>query len=201
MNSNVNSIAGPSYTPVTPPAAVVHDSNESSSPISPFDAFFGYTLSQTATRESQHDRPLSSSSFTSESELLEALPPAYVEPPAYETRQTEPATLAMFLFKFGFLFPLFWIMGALILLTPLRAPEPSLTSFSSPSSASSDSSLPAAWLPEKTPAEKQQIISRMRSVEVKWAWRCLIALCIFLVSVVAIVATTWGIIKITQKLS
>ncbi|KAJ3883557.1 hypothetical protein F5051DRAFT_493685 [Lentinula edodes] len=185
--SSINATAGPSTIPATLPAAVTHDSYECSSPLSPLDAFFGYTFSQTATRESQHDRPLSSSSFTSESELL---PPAYVEPPAYETRQTEPATLAMFLFKFGFLFPPFWIMGALILLTPLRAPEPS--------SSSSSSSLPAAWLPEKTSAEKQQIVSRMRSVEVKWARRCLTALCILIVSVVAIVATTWGILKVTR---
>ncbi|KAJ3748818.1 hypothetical protein DFH05DRAFT_1439159 [Lentinula detonsa] len=194
MASSINAIAGPSTTLVTPPAAVIHESTSSStdSPISPFNAFFGYTLSQTATRESQHDRPLSSSSFSSESELL---PPAYVEPPAYETRQREPTTLAMFLFKFGFLFPPFWIMGALILLTPLRAPEDSYSS-----SSSSTSSLPAAWLPEKTPAEKQQIISTMRSVEVKWAWRCFIALCILIFSVAAIVSLAWGILKVTRGL-
>lgn len=95
--SSSNATAGPS-TPASLPVAVIHDAASSStdSPIDPFNAFFGYTLSQTSTRESQHDRPLSSSSFESE------LPPAYVEPPAYEMSQTEPATLAMFLFKFGF---------------------------------------------------------------------------------------------------
>ncbi|KIK67341.1 hypothetical protein GYMLUDRAFT_105917, partial [Collybiopsis luxurians FD-317 M1] len=141
---------------------------------------FGYTLSQTSTRQSQHDRRLSSSSFTADPEM----PPAYVEPPAYEVRQTEPATLAMFLFKFGFLFFPFWIMGSLILLTPLRAPE-----------CPSDSSLPASWLPEKTPAEREHIISKMRAVEVKWARRCLTALAIFVLVTVAIVVTTWGILK------
>ncbi|KAJ3724581.1 hypothetical protein C8R42DRAFT_708652 [Lentinula raphanica] len=190
MSSTITAISGSSTTPAILPVAVVHNAHESTrssteSPISPFDSFFGYTLCQTATRESQHDRPLNSSSFSSESELL---PPAYVEPPAYEMHQTEPTTMAMCLFKFGFLFPPFWIMGALILLTPLRAPEPS-----------SSSTLPVAWLPEKTPAEKQQIISRMRSAEIKWAWRCLIALCILLVAVAAIVTVTWGILKVKSQ--
>ncbi|KAJ3758196.1 hypothetical protein EV360DRAFT_94799 [Lentinula raphanica] len=178
MSSTITAIAGSSTTPAILPVAVVHNTHESTrssteSPISPFDSFFGYTLCQTATRESQHDQ---------------LLPPAYVEPPAYEMRQTEPTTLAMCLFKFGFLFPPFWIMGALILLTPLRAPEPS-----------SSSTLPVAWLPEKTPAEKQQIISRLRSAEIKWAWRCLIALCILLVAVAVIVTITWGILKVKSQ--
>ncbi|KAE9411402.1 hypothetical protein BT96DRAFT_789954, partial [Gymnopus androsaceus JB14] len=163
-------------TLATPPSAVIHDSP---SPINPFDSFFGYTLSQTPTRESQHDRRLSSFS-QSDSDIA---PPSYVEPPEYESYQSEPATLAMFLFKFGFLFPPFWIMGACILLTPL-----------SPPTAPESSSLPASWLPEKTPAERQQIISRLRTIEVKWARRCLFALLILIVAVAGIGATVWGIL-------
>lgn len=82
-------------------------------------------------------------------------------------------------------------MGAFILVTPLRAPE---------SGSSLDDSLPAAWLPEKTPAERQQIISQLRAIEVKWARRCLFALIILIATVAVVGTTTWGIIKITRGL-
>ncbi|KAF5393322.1 hypothetical protein D9757_000649 [Collybiopsis confluens] len=159
-----------------PAPVLVHDSTPNA-----FDAFFGYTLSQTSTHDSQHDRSLNESS--------DSLPPAYVEPPAYEARQIEPATLAMFLFKFGFLFPLFWVMGALILVSPLR----------DPSDPSSDPSLPASWLPEKTAAEKKQIISKMRAVEIKWAWRCLAALAVLVLVATATGLTIWGILRVTRE--
>ncbi|KAF9070576.1 hypothetical protein BDP27DRAFT_1419817 [Rhodocollybia butyracea] len=182
-------------SPSAPLPAIVHDSSAPSSPVSDIDAFFGYNFS---TRDSQHDRRLSLSA----EEL-----PAYVEPPAYEIRQTEPATLAMFLFKFGFLFPPFWIMGAFILLSPLRAPESSLppppsslSSSSSSADASSASSLPASWLPEKTPAERELIVSKMRSVEVKWAKRCLYALCILGATLVAVGLTIWAVLRISRGL-
>jgi hypothetical protein len=61
-------------------------------------------------------------------------------------------------------------MGALILLSPLRAP-----------SAPTDADTEAAWLPEKTEAEREQIIAQMRKVEVKWAIRCLWALAVLVV--------------------
>lgn len=53
-------------------------------------------------------------------------------------------------------------MGVLILISPLRAPT------------AADAE--AAWLPEKTEAEREEIIARMRKTEVKWAKRCLWAL-------------------------
>lgn len=107
--SSFNASAGPSASThaysvlATPPAAVIHESpstEPSEASINPFDNFFGYTF-QSSTSESQHDRRLSSSS-SSMGLLSDISPPAYVEPPVYEMRQTEPATLAMFLFKFGF---------------------------------------------------------------------------------------------------
>ncbi|KAE9401536.1 hypothetical protein BT96DRAFT_754906, partial [Gymnopus androsaceus JB14] len=99
----------------------------------------------------------------------EVLPPYLEEPPAYSSSgSNEPVTLAMYMFKFGFIFPPFWIFGSLILLSPLRQPE------STPSSV---------WLPEKTESERQEIIEKMRKAEVKWAKRCLIALCILLLLV------------------
>ncbi|KAF4620819.1 hypothetical protein D9613_000044 [Agrocybe pediades] len=59
----------------------------------------------------------------------ESLPPYGVnDPPPYRRRvenlQREPDTLAMVFFKSGFFFPAFWVFGALMLVTPLRSPNP-----------------------------------------------------------------------------
>ncbi|TEB26418.1 hypothetical protein FA13DRAFT_1599009, partial [Coprinellus micaceus] len=132
----------------------------------PLDKFFGYRL---ATHESRHDR-------SSVAQAEEALP-AYVEKdyslPAY-TATYEPATLAMYLFKFGFLFFPFWIFGAFILLSPLREPPISEAS--------------PVWMPEKTEEERRQILEKMRTVEIKWAKRCLYALV-----ALALLATVAGV--------
>ncbi|KAL1739102.1 hypothetical protein HDZ31DRAFT_69291 [Schizophyllum fasciatum] len=140
-----------------PATAVTHDAHAALE-MNPMDSFFGYALSGAApTHTSRHDRRLSADAEA---------PPAYEEdpsPPDY-TAKYEPTTLAMFLFKFGFLFPLFWIIGACILLTPLSAPA-----------APSDEDVEAAWMPEKTEEERARIVAHIRSVEVKWAKRCLFA--------------------------
>ncbi|KAJ6630949.1 hypothetical protein B0H10DRAFT_1773144 [Mycena sp. CBHHK59/15] len=129
----------------------------------PIDDFFGHALVSTRTHDSRNSE----------------VPPPYVDAPQYSVRATEPVTLAMFLFKFGFLFPPFWVMGVIILLSPLRAPAPANT--------------PGAWLPEKTEAERQLIIARMRTVELKWARRCLYALLALIHVVIAVVigVVTW----------
>lgn len=74
-------------------------------------------------------------------------------------------------------------MGVIILLSPLRAPTPANT--------------PGAWLPEKTDAERQLIIKRMRTVELKWARRCLYALLALIHIVIAVVigVITWHALK------
>jgi hypothetical protein len=79
-------------------------------------------------------------------------------------------------------FPPFWIFGAFILLSPLR--EPPATSDSVP-----------AWMPEKTEAERQQIIAEMRKVELKWARRSLFALLITIVLAVAAGVTSWAVMR------
>ena len=61
------------------------------------------------------------------------------------------------------MFPLFWIIGSCILLTPLSAPAPP-----------SDADVEAAWMPEKTPEERARIVAHIRSVEVKWAKRLVV---------------------------
>ncbi|KAJ7116442.1 hypothetical protein C8R44DRAFT_879812 [Mycena epipterygia] len=159
MSSSANTIvASPSVAHI-PRSAGCSTTN-------PVDDFFGLALTSTRTHDSRSD-----------------VPPPYGDAPEYTMRATEPVTLAMYLFKFGFLFPPFWIMGVIILLSPLRAPAPANT--------------PGAWLPEKTDAERQLIIQRMRTVELKWARRCLYALLALIHIVIAVVigVVTWHALK------
>lgn len=64
------------------------------------------------------------------------------------------------------MFPLFWIAGALILISPLRAPED--------------------WETSKTETERQELIGNMRRTEVKWAKRCLLALAVWAIVLVVV---------------
>ncbi|SJL10549.1 uncharacterized protein ARMOST_13936 [Armillaria ostoyae] len=155
-----------------PAPALVHSARSSVATMNPVDDL-GYNFSLSPTRQSRHDHRTSVE-----------MPPSYLEsdpaPPPEYTQKDEPVTLAMYLFKFGFLFPPFWIMGAFILCSPLHEPS------SSPSDA---------WLPDKTDAEKQLIISRLRKAEVKWARRSLFALVLLLVVGVGIGLAVWAITK------
>ncbi|KAI0755257.1 hypothetical protein C8Q80DRAFT_1117698 [Daedaleopsis nitida] len=145
------------------------------------DAFFGVSrpppsrrtpsLSLAGTRDSRHDEQRQSTIAESESEV----PPSYedsLQPPAY-TQVSDQPTLAMYLFKFGFLFPIFWLAGALILLSPLRAPED--------------------WEMEKSAYEREELIESMRRTEIKWARRCLYALLVtFLVAAAVVLAVVFS---------
>ncbi|KAH9926774.1 uncharacterized protein B0H18DRAFT_876136 [Fomitopsis serialis] len=124
------------------------------------DDFFGASSSR-GTQDSRHDAAALPVHH-------DDAPPPYSSssaPPAYP-RYAEHPTLAMYLFKFGFVFPLFWIAGALILVSPFRAPED--------------------WEPSKTEARRQELIESMRRTEVKWAKRCLIALSILGLAVLVV---------------
>ncbi|KAF9003352.1 hypothetical protein BDQ17DRAFT_1326179 [Cyathus striatus] len=160
----------------SPMRVIVHDSRSADMAeqglINPIDDFFGYTFNSSRTQDSRHDRRVSE------------VPPPYAEEsglPEYTLHAPEPVTLAMYLFKFGFLFPPFWLFGAFILLSPLREP-PATT----PSSA---------WMPEKTEAEKQEIIANMRKIEVKWAWRCVFALISFILVACGVGIAIWAATK------
>ncbi|KAI0727426.1 hypothetical protein C8Q72DRAFT_795888 [Fomitopsis betulina] len=141
----------------TPPTARIHSPRTTSNAI---DDFFGAS-SPRGTQDSRHDA-------VSLPVYHDDAPPPYysVEPPAY-TQYAEHPTLAMYLFKFGFLFPLFWIAGALILISPLRAPE--------------------EWALSKTEAEREELIESMRQTEIKWAKRCFVALSTLVLIILAIV--------------
>ncbi|KAJ6466541.1 hypothetical protein C8R47DRAFT_1153613 [Mycena vitilis] len=173
---STSSFATPSAFAVpAPSAAVTHLERSSSvqSTTNPVDDFFGYALASSRTRDSRHDRRISAADSLA--------PPPYLEAPEYTETAREPDTLAMYLFKFGFLFPPFWIMGVIVLLSPLRAPPAATPS--------------AAWLPEKTDAERQVIINRMRTAELKWAKRCLYALTAFVLVAVVVALAIWAVMR------
>ncbi|EEB96428.1 hypothetical protein MPER_04442 [Moniliophthora perniciosa FA553] len=162
-----------------PQAAVTQPERSSTTPSN--STSLGYNFDFSASTESRHDRRISA-----DVDLEVGLPdeplPSYEEPPEYTTKNLDPATLAMYLFKFGFLFPPFWILGACILFTPLHAPD-------------ADQSTPTAWLPEKTEAERTAIISTLRKAELKWAWRCLFALATVSVFGIAAGITVWAVLR------
>ncbi|KAH9933244.1 uncharacterized protein BXZ73DRAFT_89857 [Epithele typhae] len=172
-------------SPVAPPSpARTHTPRaRSEDAVDPIDTFFGVSHSRSreslalsaGTRDSRHDELRHSTLVESETATL--APPSYEEslaPPAY-TQVSDQPTLAMYLFKFGFLFPLFWVAGAFILLSPLNAPE--------------------GWEPSKPEHERQEIIESMRRTEVRWAKRCLYALLVFGVLIVAVGLSAFLILR------
>ncbi|TFK66904.1 hypothetical protein BDN72DRAFT_771426 [Pluteus cervinus] len=100
------------------------------------------------------------------SEFLPPYAESEEELPGY-TPKAEPLTIAMYLFKFGFFFPPFWILGVFILFTPLRIPDAVVDPISG-------ALIP--WLPGKTEAERQQTLLEIRRAELKWAKRSLYAI-------------------------
>jgi len=126
----------------------------------------------------RHDSARPSSSSSNPYSVLPP-PPPYVdiELPAYslEPIDEEPPTLAKYIFVFGFLFPLFWILGAVILLYPLTLPREFQVK------------------PSKSREELELCERIIRAAEVKWAKRCawalftLIVLASFIGAVIAVV--------------
>ncbi|KIY49214.1 hypothetical protein FISHEDRAFT_23881, partial [Fistulina hepatica ATCC 64428] len=137
------------------------------------DGFFGYTLS--GTRDSRHDSRVDDVHVDDE---LPAYDAEAAQPPKY-SRTYEHPTLARMLFFFGFVFFPAWIMGAFILNSPLTMPPPE------------EDGTPS-WLPEKTDAERQELLHEMRHVEVKWAKRCLYALLGLVVLIAAVAVAVWA---------
>ncbi|KAJ8487754.1 hypothetical protein ONZ45_g14222 [Pleurotus djamor] len=175
-NNNDNAHASTSQAVALPLPA---STRTTSTPSNPVNNFFGGS-----TRQSRHDRRLSASSIDDVDEALpsyqdvEALPlPAYSE-----SGHREPVTLAMYLFKFGFLFPPFWILGALILVSDLSTPT-------------NDDEDNLSWLPDKTEAEREAIMQKMRSTELKWARRCLCALFVLCSLLLAGGLAIWMVLK------
>lgn len=174
----------PTIAPLAPAAPRTSRDSMGTDPI---DDFFGVSRTH-GTSDSRHDTPALPSMIEQDIEAIP--PPPYADGgdlPSYSA-VAEPPTLAMYLFKFGFctfvsfyfafdhvltviasVFPLFWIAGIIILISPLSAPE--------------------NWEPTKTEAEREELIELLRRTEKKWAKRCLVAFSIFAFIVAAITLT------------
>ena len=85
------------------------------------------------------------------------------------------------------MFPPFWVFGAFILMSPLREPE------SAPAVEGEEAV--EVWMPEKTPAERAALIATLRTVEVKWARRCLVAAAVFVLLAAAAGLVAWGVMR------
>jgi len=103
-----------------------------------------------------------------------AVPPPYTSSddsfgklPTYDEDEAEQSTLARFMFLYGFLFPPFWLMGIVILCSELR---PTVD-----------------WEEGKTEEQKVRLLAEMRLTEVKWAKRCVWALCALILTIAIVV--------------
>ncbi|KAH9926793.1 uncharacterized protein B0H18DRAFT_1118851 [Fomitopsis serialis] len=151
----------------TPPVAFTHAPRTRAASLeegtNAVDDFFGASSSRSprGTQDSRHDAAALPVHH-------DDAPPPYScssAPPAY-TRYAEHPTLAMYLFKFGFLFPLFWIAGALILIFPSAPPRTGSS---------------------RRRSRAGELIENMRGTEIKWAKRCLIALSVLILVVLTVV--------------
>ena len=73
------------------------------------------------------------------------------------------------------MFPIFWVAGALVLLSQLRAPED--------------------WEVGKPAHEREELLASMRRTEVKWATRCLTALVVLVLVVAALVVAALFVLR------
>ncbi|KAF8603977.1 hypothetical protein BDV93DRAFT_441473 [Ceratobasidium sp. AG-I] len=130
--------------------------------------------------------------FISEDQVLARrqsdAPPQYHVPPApsYEAVE-EVVTLASYLFKYGFVFPLFWLVGAFIIVSDLQ--------HGADASASALESQPSSPTTPKSPYElqlKTEEMALLRLAELKWAWRCAYAFAIWFVLAITALAVVLG---------
>ncbi|KAG9114677.1 hypothetical protein FRC07_007613 [Ceratobasidium sp. 392] len=109
-------------------------------------------------------------------------PPPY-EVPAHLAPTPKPMTIAKHLFKFGFLFPPFWVIGACILWSPLRV-DPAPNSNPEPSS-SLQKDIEAGYA-----SVAQAEVAVARKTELVYARRCLIAAITFVMLVIIVIVAT-----------
>ncbi|KAG8709130.1 hypothetical protein FRC09_000849 [Ceratobasidium sp. 395] len=160
-------------------------------PPSPQDAVFSNIVPARTEEVDQLERALAEAGFLS----LDALaarrqgdaPPQYDVPPApsYETVE-DPVTLASYLFRYGFVFPLFWLVGAFIIVSDLQHDTSSL---------SNTEAQPSSTTTPKSPYELQlkgEEMALLRLAELKWAWRCAYAFAIWFVLFITVIAVVIG---------
>ncbi|KDN40559.1 hypothetical protein RSAG8_08031, partial [Rhizoctonia solani AG-8 WAC10335] len=112
-------------------------------------------------------------------------PPFYQPAPSYETVE-DPITLASYLFKYGFVFPLFWLVGAFIIISDLHHESSSLSYLESqPPSPTAPKDVYELQL-------KREEMALLRLAELKWAWRCAYAFAIWSALIIVALAVMIG---------
>ena len=207
----------PAYSPPSndniPPLPLV-PSSSSDAGLLEYTRLHGHSDMPLSPRQREDDNDDRTSVHASEAEAL----PAYRadhNPPRYSHRRLdseEPMTWPAISFRIGFrtflshqtkfdlpslrcyqtVFPIFWLFGALTLITPQDSLDrifmPWFKDFA-PSAASWRDTL-------QTEAEKEAYSARMRIAEKRWAKRCLSAFSLLLCLVGVIVGTAVGVSKI-----
>ncbi|KAG9095251.1 hypothetical protein FRC06_009985 [Ceratobasidium sp. 370] len=159
-------------------------------PPTPQDAVFSNIVPARTDEVEQLERALAEAGFISLGDLAAqrqgGAPPQYYAPPApsYETVE-DPITLASYLFRYGFFFPLFWLVGAFIIISDLQQDPNSLCNVEAQPSS-----------PPKSPYElqlKREEMALLRLAELKWAWRCAYAFAIwftlFIIALAVVIGT------------
>ncbi|KAG9125219.1 hypothetical protein FRC07_008540 [Ceratobasidium sp. 392] len=160
-------------------------------PPSPQDAVFSNIVPARTDEIDQLERALAEAGFLSLGDLAARrrgeAPPQYEVPPApsYETVE-DPVTLASYLFKYGFVFPLFWLVGAFIIISDLQQDSNSLSNVEAQ---------PSSPTTPKSPYElqlKREEMALLRVAELKWAWRCAYAFAVWFAFVITVLAVIIG---------
>ncbi|CAE6481380.1 unnamed protein product [Rhizoctonia solani] len=112
-------------------------------------------------------------------------PPYYQPAPSYEAVE-DPITLASYLFKYGFVFPLFWLVGAFIIISDLHHES------TSSSYLESQPPSPTALKDIYELQLKREEMALLRLAELKWAWRCAYAFAIWFALVIVALGALIG---------
>jgi len=104
----------------------------------------------------------------------------------------EPMTWPAISFRIGFLFPLFWLFGALTLITPRGSLDRIFMPWFKDFAPSADS-----WRDTlQTEAEKEAYLARVRVAEIRWGKRCLFAFSLLLCFATVVAGTLIGVTSV-----
>jgi len=200
-NRTANSIAMVDVVLEPPTPAYFPPSNDIPQPdagLLEYTRLHGHLDIPLSSRQREDDRTSVHASETSRAEAL----PAYREdnPPRYSYRRRDsetgdPLTWPAISFRIGFLFPLFWLFGALTLITPQGSLDRFFMPWFKDFAPSADS-----WGDTlETEEEKEAYLARIRIAERRWAKWCLLAFCLLMSLVIAIAGIIVGVSRISNQ--
>jgi len=180
---------------IEPPTPAYCPPTNDTLPIPHFDAdtrLHGHSETPLSSRQREDDR----SSVQASVAHAEALPVYRADnPPSYSHSRhhsTEPTTWPTICFRLGFLFPLFWVVGALTLITPQGSLDRIFMPWFKDFAPDADS-----WRDNlQTEEEKEAYSARVRAAEIRWARMCLFAISLVLCLVIAAAVTLIGVTRV-----